>query len=287
MAYKISIVVPVYNVDKYLNECLNSLINQTLKDIEIICINDGSKDNSLKILEQYQKKDERIKVINQDNLGVSIARNNGIKLAKGDYIGFVDGDDTVDLNYFEKLYNSITQNNSDIATATAIRKRKHSQKYRVFYNEEKTYTALEDKIKICNIPKCCYIWNKLYKKDLIANELFKENSYFEDILWLPNVIKKSNQITTTIDTNYYYRYNRNSIVKKNSSKKQTDSYFAKKYIIDFFKENNLKLTEKEKIITKKIYYLFNLPLLKIKELDNIETFILFGLIPVFKKRAKI
>ena len=101
---KISIIVPVFNVEKYLSECLNSLINQTLKDIEIICVDDGSTDSSPSILEEFRNKDERIKVIRQENSGVSVARNNGLAIAQGEYVGFVDSDDWVDADFFEKLY---------------------------------------------------------------------------------------------------------------------------------------------------------------------------------------
>ena len=93
---KCSIIIPVYNVEKYLPKCLDSIVNQTYKNIEIICINDGSTDNSLKILEEYAQKDERIKIINQENQGVSVARNVGIDNATGDYILFVDSDDWID-----------------------------------------------------------------------------------------------------------------------------------------------------------------------------------------------
>ena len=112
---KISIIVPVYNVEKYLERCLDSLINQTLKDIEIICINDGSTDNSSEILKEYAKKDSRIIIINQNNQGISVARNNGMNKAKGKYIGFVDSDDWVDLDFFEKLYKAAEKHNAQIA----------------------------------------------------------------------------------------------------------------------------------------------------------------------------
>ena len=99
---KVSVVIPVYNVEDYLRDCLDSIVNQTLKDIEIICINDGSTDNSLEILEHYKSKDERIKVISQENGGISAARNKGIDLASGDYISFIDSDDYIDNNFYEK-----------------------------------------------------------------------------------------------------------------------------------------------------------------------------------------
>ena len=103
---KVSIIVPVYNVEKYLAQCLDSLINQTLKEIEIICVNDGSKDNSAKILTAYAQKYVRIKIINQTNQGLSAARNNGISVATGEYIGFVDSDDWVDIDFYKKLYSA-------------------------------------------------------------------------------------------------------------------------------------------------------------------------------------
>jgi glycosyltransferase involved in cell wall biosynthesis len=116
--FKISVIVPVYNVEPYLCRCLDSLVNQTLRDIEIICINDSSPDGSLSILKKYAKKDNRIKIIDfKKNQGVSIARNSGMKAAKGEYIGFCDPDDYVDLNFYEKLYNLAKNKNADITKA--------------------------------------------------------------------------------------------------------------------------------------------------------------------------
>ena len=121
---KVSIIVPVYNVEKYLECCLESLINQTLKDIEIICVNDGSTDNSGKILENYAAKDNRIKVIHQVNGGQAAARNNGLNAVNGKYINFIDSDDWVDLDFIEKLYDAAERNSADIAVASIIRKKK-------------------------------------------------------------------------------------------------------------------------------------------------------------------
>ena len=100
---KISVIVPVYNVEQYLPQCLDSIINQTYKNLEIICVDDGSPDNSGKILDEYAKKDKRIKVIHQENQGVSVARNTGLDNATGKYIGFVDPDDWIEADYYETL----------------------------------------------------------------------------------------------------------------------------------------------------------------------------------------
>lgn len=278
---KISIIVPVYNVEEYLPDCLDSLINQTFKDIEIICVNDGSPDDSIKILEKYQNKDSRIKIISQENRGLSGARNSGLKIASGEYISFVDSDDWLDLNFFEELYKACTEEDASIAVACMIRKRKLTQKYRFFYKKRITATTLQDKLDLCSIPKCCYVCGKLFKRELIEKHTFEENRYFEDILWIPEIIKKANKITGVPNTNYFYRVNGNSIVKKiPSPKKQFDSYYAKKRIIKFYKENNVKLEEKYQNITKSIKYFSNILIYKIKEKNDIENFYLFGFLKI-------
>jgi len=117
---KVSIIVPVYNVELYLEECLYSIINQTFEDIEIILINDGSTDHSLEIMEKFAKKDNRIKIISQKNKGVSEARNAGILIASGDYILFVDSDDVILTNTIEILYNKIIQTGSDLLLGNVL-----------------------------------------------------------------------------------------------------------------------------------------------------------------------
>ena len=129
---KVSVVVPAYNVENYIEDCLKSLINQTLKEIEIIVVNDGSTDNTFEIINKYANLDFRIKVISQENQGISVTRNNGIKIAKGEYIGFVDSDDWVDENYFEELYNTAKKFDADISVASIL---KHKPKYNLHFSE--------------------------------------------------------------------------------------------------------------------------------------------------------
>ena len=279
----ISVIVPCYNVGEYVEKCLNSLVNQTFKDIEIICVNDGSTDNTPQILSDFAEKYSEIRVINQTNGGLSNARNTGIENARGKYIAFVDSDDWINETFLENQYKAITKYDADISAGTIVRWRENYQKFRVHYTEEKVFETLEDKIKVCSIPKCCYVWNKLYKADLVKNHKFTEGVYFEDMLWTPEVLKESEKLVTAPDSNYYYRVNKGSIVKKRpSAKKQTDSYNAHKYIVDFFDENGLVLDKKSKLITKKILYLLNFPVARVKERDNKSIFYLFNFIPLFK-----
>lgn len=111
---KVSVIMPVYNTEKYLHQCLDSVINQTLKDIEIICVDDGSTDNSLIILQEYAKKDNRIKILTQQNEYAGVARNNGLKIATGEYLSFLDSDDFFELDMLESMYNKAKKDNSDI-----------------------------------------------------------------------------------------------------------------------------------------------------------------------------
>ena len=275
----ISVVVPVYNTSDFLKDCLESLLAQTYTDFEVICVNDGSTDSSLNILKEYQQKDSRIKILNQANQGLSMARNNGFKLAKGEYISFLDSDDWVTQDYLQKLYEALINTNSDIACSSILRKGKASERYRVLYKEEKIYTSLQEKFDICRIPVCCYVWNKLYKRSLIENFPFSAGMYFEDVLWTPYVLAKSASVVTVPNATYYYRANANSIVKKTpSEKKQRDLYFAKKKLFRFYEENGLFLAKKQKRVTKSLKYFKNILLMKEKDCDGIIFNYLLGFI---------
>ncbi len=279
----VSVIVPAYNVEKYIERCLFSLVKQSFKNIEIIVVNDGSEDMTADIINTFASMDSRINVIHQKNKGLSAARNKGIDISRGKYIAFVDSDDCVDDDFIFNLYNAITKYDCDIAASTIIRKRKLSQKYRVHYTEEKIYSTLEEKLNVCRIPVCCYVWNKLYKASLVKTHKFEEGVYYEDVLWTPAILKDSDKLVTVPNTNYYYWVNKGSVVKKvQSPQKQKDSYNAKKYIIQFYNENELVLSEKSKKLTKSIKYLFGIPILKTKEYNGTDTTMLFGLIPVCK-----
>lgn len=161
---KISVIVPVYNVGKYLSKCLESLLNQTFSDIEIICINDGSMDNSGQILEEFVQKDSRIKVINQSNSGVSVARNNGIAAATGDYIMFLDGDDYYTCDACRIAYEGIVGSGSDIAVFGMI------EKYWIFLKSGRVNKSIRKALKaqepdLWKFQTFC--WNKIYKTDFI------------------------------------------------------------------------------------------------------------------------
>ena len=248
---KISIIVPVYNVEEYLGKCLDKLINQTLRDIEIICIDDGSTDNSPAILKEYASIDARIKIITQCNSGVSSARNNGLKLVRGEYIGFCDPDDWVDTDFYEKLYITATQYNADIVTANIIKVRKNKlQKFFTFKNT----TVSEDykeKLKICDVPDYSYIWNKIYKTKPLkeSNLLFEEGKVYEDIRFSVQALALLKRLVTVPDTNYYYLSRPGSIIHNRQNDK--DSVSAMEFVKEFFETHNVPF--EEQVTTTRIY----------------------------------
>lgn len=273
---KISIIVPVYNTEKFLEKCLNSLINQTLKDIEIICINDGSTDNSLQILKKFANKDKRIQIINQTNSGPSIARNIGIKKAKGEYIGFVDSDDWVDSNFFEQLYVNVKKNNADIGVAGIKRVRSYKWKYHIKLDKEKVINEINEKFQICDVPDKCYPVNKIYKLAELQklNINFEPNVYFEDRLFTAQVLINLKTLVTVPNTYYNYWTNPNSIVKTKSKKKSEDSKYTKEKLMKYLKENNVNLDHYFSKIKK--FKFLGLTFLKIKYYKYKKEFILLN-----------
>lgn len=234
---KLSIIVPVYNVAEYLERCLNSLINQTLNEIEIICVNDGSTDNSLCILEKFAGLDKRIKIINQKNKGLSGARNTGIKLVQGEYFGFLDSDDWVDLDYFEKLYKRAKNCDADISLGDFIRKGKFKHKIRLKLNKEEEFVGDNEKFYGSQFYHFPCVWNKIYKTSKFNDLRFIEGIFFEDGPYTIQALHRANKVVTCCNTYLYYFVNPNSIVKTLNKKKEQDMYNSSKFILNYIKDN--------------------------------------------------
>lgn len=235
---KVSIIIPIYNSAEYLKACMDSIVKQTLKDIEIICINDGSTDNSEKIIQQYAKKDKRIIYIKQENQGLSITRNNGIKLATGDYIGFVDSDDTVSLNFFEELYNLAHATNADVAYCSLATVRNNETKIVYDVQDVDVFYCTEEKYEVANIPYNCHVVNKLYKRKFLLKTgiLFEPKVFYEDMEFTHKVLHNSNKLVTVPNSVYYYYERSTSIVnrktKENEIQLDKARYKSLKYVLD-------------------------------------------------------
>lgn len=279
---KVSIIVPVYNVEKYLRKCLDSLINQTLKEIEIICVNDGSKDNSPKILEEYAKKDNRIIVINQENAGLSVARNSGIDIAKGEYIGFVDSDDWVDLDFFEKLYYSATSNDTDIAVGGIIRVTGIKKKKFLNFEKETLTDNANLKFELCDVPEKSYVWNKIYKTEKLKGIglEFEKGIFYEDCIFTPQALFYLGKIVTVPNIYYYYLRRGNSTVKQRSEKANADNAYANKKANDFIKEHNIDISSHEPKTYR--FKIFGVTIFKIRQIGKRKQYALFNIIKIGK-----
>lgn len=207
MKTKVSIIIPVYNAEKYISNILDSLINQTLKEFEIICVNDGSTDNTLETLNEYSKRDERIKVYSKKNEGVSKARFYGIKQVSSKYIAFADADDTVEKNFLEEMYNNIEKNKSDIAICGFKRidyetKKVLSQEMKKEKN--KTIDMKTNPEEVISINTA--LWNKIYKAENLKRMVELKNSpkILEDMMFLSIVYLNIEKISFV--DKYLYNY---------------------------------------------------------------------------------
>lgn len=221
----LSIIIPVYNVEKYLKNCLDSVINQTYKNLEIILVNDGSTDNCAKICDAYKDNNKQIKVIHKQNGGLSDARNVGILQATGRYIGFVDSDDTIDKEMYDILLSNLKNNNADISICNFYFVRENHKIQQSFSNQIKLKNKEEALDDLYNNSKFGnFVWNKLYKKELFNNIKFPIKKKYEDI-WIMHELFAQAQNITYIDKPLYYYYERsNSIIGEESIQTSID-YF--------------------------------------------------------------
>lgn len=232
---KISVIVPVYNVEKYIHECIDSIINQTLKDLEIILVDDGSPDNCKEILDDYAIKDPRIKVIHKKNAGVSAARNDGLKICTGEYVYIMDSDDYLELDALESMYNNAKITRADvIITDHYTFTNNDNQKESHFFSKE---FVTNDKNAIIELQKMTLYrlyspfptkeytglgigapWNKLIKRNVIFDNSLEFDSYvrgiYDDGLFSLNVLEYANSVSYIRKMTYHYRILSTSLIHK-------------------------------------------------------------------------
>lgn len=210
----ISVIVPIYNVEKYLSKCINSILEQTYKNLEIILIDDGSDDSSPQICDKYSKKDKRIKVIHKENKGVSSSRNKGLELSTGKYIVFVDSDDYIDKQMIEKLYNNLIENKADISVCNhyynyqkdTFELKKFLHQKLTIDNNDKFYNIYNDYSLSTIIP-----WGKIYKKEIFANIRYPIGKIHEDEAIILDILTKASRVSYFDEPLYYYVKRDNSI----------------------------------------------------------------------------
>lgn len=247
---KLSIIIPAYNAEKYLERCLKSIVDQTYENIEAIVVNDGSKDNTALILDRFaQDYPNKIIAIHQENQGVSAARNAALKVASGNYIGFLDSDDYVKEEMFEKLMAKAMDGDFDVVACdtTAI------------YPDKNVViaSAMEDNQKVSKLLIDAYtvLWNKVYKREVIEGLYFKPNVWYEDVLYLYQVYTRVKKVGAIHESLHYYVQNEGSI---------TYTYNDKLYnvitnmdeIIEFYKANNFYDQFKAELEYSYVRYLY-------------------------------
>lgn len=248
---KLSIIVPVYNISLYLKKCLNSIISERSSSIEIILIDDGSTDESGTICDLYKEKDNRIKVLHQKNQGLSMARNNGLKRACGEYILFVDGDDYLEEDYYQALFPYLNDDN-DIIVFNYNRVI-DNKKYPInsFYNYEDVSTKY--------LLGHCMACNKVFKRSILNKNMFPKNRIYEDLYSVPLLIKKTKNIIFVDKYLYNYVSRDNSIV--NSKGKLEDRVYAMENLYNNLNDNYSLEIE--------YLYIYNLILPTIYEQDDL------------------
>ena len=232
---KLSIIVPVYGVEKYIDKCLNSLVKQSLKEIEVIVVNDGTKDNSQKIIDKYVKKyPDKIKSYIKENGGQGSARNYGLKKATGEYIGYVDSDDFVEKDMYKKLYNKAKENNYDIVVCGNYNVSEDYQNKNIdtFINN---YNTDLEKIFFGKMA----VWNKIYKRDiLIKNKLeFKEKVWYEDLAFTLKAIMNSNTFAFIDEPLYDYLIREGSTMNNSNVQRNLEILDAFNDILSYIKHN--------------------------------------------------
>ncbi|MFA6402600.1 MAG: glycosyltransferase family 2 protein [Salinivirgaceae bacterium] len=247
----ISVIVPVYKVEKYLKRCIESILSQSYQNFELILIDDGSPDNCPQICDSYATKYSNIKVIHQNNSGQSIARNVGIELAKGKYLTFIDSDDFVHKFFLEQLINNLSNNDSRISMCS------YQNIYDSFdineFSIERNYGTLniindEEAMDILLTEQTlCAPWGKLYEKSLFSKVKFPEGKIYEDMLVMPLIFKDAKKIVLSNQTFYFYNQEGTSTTRSQFSYNKLGMVVATKFWHEFIKSNYPKLEEKAHI----------------------------------------
>ena len=237
----VSIIVPVYNTEKFVDKCLNSISNQIYKNLEIIIVNDGSTDNSFSICEKHKNIDSRIKILNQKNQGLSAARNAALKIASGEFISFIDSDDFIEPDFISTNLNTIIKNNSSLSICCF---------YNLFDTSDKAtpeyFFKKKEKIKIFNRRAALkylangriqsYVWNKVFKKELFDNIEFQSGKYYEDVFLMHKIFYKTRNVSFINKPLYYYYQRQESITHQFTQSKINDFFEALFSRQQFFKD---------------------------------------------------
>ncbi|MBU3111064.1 glycosyltransferase family 2 protein [Clostridium lacusfryxellense] len=247
----ISVIVPVYNCEKYIKACIESILNQSFLIFELIIIDDGSTDRSGEICEQYAKNDSRVRVFHQFNTGVAKARSNGVEISRGDYISFIDSDDYIDEKYLEILYKAMKNRNTDVVCCNCIDCDIKEQK-NICIEHDAVILDKKDILQDYFLGKryVYNVWAKLFKKDILKMIPFVELKYSEDTHFILNFFMECENISLITYAGYYYRYQANSVtMSMKLIEKYKDYLVTAKYVCNICKniDSHLYAQAQEKL----------------------------------------
>lgn len=209
----ISVIVPIYGVEKYLDKCIESLVTQTHKDLEIILVDDGSKDNCPIICDEWAKKDARIKVVHKENGGLSDARNAGIPYVTGEYVSFIDSDDYIEPTFYEKLLTAMTVQNAEIAECGTRYVDEEGNELKLRQSQDNCFDTLSALAMLVQEKGLFQtVWNKLYRREVIDGILFEKGKYNEDEFWTYRVFDRAKKIVSIKEPLYNYLQRGSSII---------------------------------------------------------------------------
>ena len=254
---KVSIIIPIYNLENYVAKCLESCIEQTLQDIEIICVNDGSTDQSLFVLKQFESKDSRIKIVDIPNGGVVHAREIGVAQANGAYITFVDGDDYISRDALETLYNKVVEESADIINGTMIQIVCDERKSIIRRNQQQTQ---DEFIRNCFRNQDFYLPARLFKRELFGQRSFTcppEITHNEDVIMLLSLAFAAEKFISYPTETYFYIFRESSVSGSFSDKKMIHILSSRKMVLDIFEKNNLREQYRSELVFFLMIALFN------------------------------
>ena len=234
----ISVIVPIYNVEEYLDRCVESIVNQTYKNLEIILVDDGSPDNCPQMCDNWAEKDSRIKAVHKENGGLSDARNAGMPFATGEIISFIDSDDWIELNMFETMLNRMIEDDSDIVSCGVKWVEEDGSLIRDVTSENEVLdnkTAMKELLNDSKLKQ--HVWNKIYKYDMIKNIPFEKGKYHEDVFWSYQIVGIAKKVSIIKESFYNYVQRSNSIMGEGFSVKRLDALDANRMRCEYMKEH--------------------------------------------------
>lgn len=281
---KVTVIIPVYNTERLLDRCLESVVRQSLSDIEIICVDDGSTDGSPALLDSWAERDARIRVIHQTNGRQGKARNAALRVARGEYVGMIDSDDYIPEEYFERLYSAATEANADVAICGIVKQKPVGERVVIAFDRVEVVSDADAKLRVCHCPPEFHPVNKLYRSAMLERLglRFKEGVPYEDVMFVTRAIVECDRVVTVPNVYYYYVLNPSSTVKsRQTATKQAQKYEAHRDMVEYVEAKGLRIPSRYRNITVRYGSLCGITLWKVKECGKRRTLRLFDILPVW------